>query len=487
MSEERKIYSLYQLNQSLENHIIQHFSSVNFWITAELIRINEKNGHFYMELADSNKTQTTARSQAVIWASRYRSIVTEVGAKELHGILQPGNRILLNVKIEYHAVFGLKLKVRDIDPSYSYGEIERKKQAVIEQLKKENLLLRQQKVILPTVIKRIALIGSPNTSGFRDFLNELFNNHEFHQFKIKEFPVSVQGTAAAKEIVTAFEQANQFDVDAIVLLRGGGSKMDLSLFDDYSIAKAIAVSRLPVLTGIGHETDEVVADLVARMHFTTPTAVGRHIQYEIKSFKEILRGYHDKTMQIALQVLAKNKEGFIHLNNYMSLYSREILHFWRKEFNDKEVEIYQFSRTVLFVARDGLMNLSHHLSSQLQQRMHNQRNGLDKLLNDILFQSIQRVEHERHSKIHPLLSNATLLSLQKLEREQIILSNQEELLGLLNPLRIMAAGYTISMVRGKDIKNSTIEVGDEMKTLTTDHIITSKITGKTKVKHGNNG
>jgi len=486
MSEERKIYSLTQLNQSFEKHIWEQFSQRDFWITAELIKINQKSGHFYIELADSTNDTTTARSFATIWASTYSTIVTDIGLKETQGILQPGNKVLINVKIEFHTIYGLKLKIRAIDPAYSYGEIERKRQEVIKRLKKEGIFDQQKELRLPTIIKRIALIGSPNTSGYRDFENELLVNHDFNKFVIKEFPVRVQGDAAVKEIVAAIKDANRHDADVIVILRGGGSKMDLALFDDYEISKAICNSRLPVITGIGHENDEVVADLVARVTFITPTAVARHIHYAISSFKEIMRELNDKTIQMSLQLLGESKEEFTHFNNYLSHYSRELIHYWRSTFQEKEYEILQKSRTLLYEGKDALAVLSHRTSSQLQRLVQQEGSHLERYLDRIGNLSQQKIEREKDVNLNQMLSSVHVLSQQIIDRERIVFSNQEELLALLNPLKILESGYTISTIDDQDVKNTEVKIGDEMKTLAFNYLITSKVVSKKEVKHEDN-
>lgn len=486
MPEERKIFTLTQLNQSLEKLFWDKFSESSYWITAELIKISQKSGHFYIELADSQNEKTTARSFATIWASVYQTIVSEIGLKEAQGILQPGNKVLMNVKIEYHKIYGLKLKIRDIDPTYSYGEIERKRQEVIKRLQKEELFENQKDIHLPSIIKRIILIGSPNTSGYRDFQNELFNNHNFNRFTVKEFPVRVQGEQAVKEIVDAIKEANSYDADVIVILRGGGSKMDLALFDDYGISKAICMSRLPVLTGIGHETDEVVADMVARQKFITPTAVGQYIQYAIQSFKEIMRELNDKTIQKALQLLGESREEFNHYNNYLLHHSREIIHSWQNIFQKMEHEIMQKSRTLLYLEKDTLAQFIHRTSSQLQRLVQHNRNQTDRILERVSTLSLQSVDNERDRNVKQTLSNIQLLSQQAIDRERIIFNNQAELLILLNPMKILASGYTISTIGDKDVKDSLVKEGDEMKTLSSNYLITSKVVSKKEMKNENN-
>lgn len=486
MIEERKIFSLTQLNTSLEKHFWDNFSQRDFWITAELIKINEKRGHFYMEIADSIENQTTARGFATIWASAYTKIVENVGLQELQSILQPGNKILFNVKIEYHKIYGLSLRVRAIDPNYSYGEIERKRQEVIQRLKKEELFDRQRTLRLPPIIKRIALIGSPNTSGYRDFQNELFNNHEFNKFMVKEFPVRVQGDAAVHDIVEAIKEANLYDAEVIVILRGGGSKMDLALFDDYEIAREICLSRLPVITGIGHETDIVVADLVARQHHITPTAVAVHIHYAIRSFREIMRELYDRMIQLGSATFNESKEEFLVYSNYLSHYTRELIHYWKNTFKDLEFEILQKGRTVLYSGKDELSYLSHNLSSHLQGLVHQEASHLERYKERVLNYSLQTIEREKETNLNQTLSTVKLLSKQIVERERIITSNQEELLGLLNPLKILSSGYTISTINDVDIQEVESKEGDEMKTLSSTALITSIVTKSKKIKHGDN-
>ncbi|MBW7866994.1 MAG: exodeoxyribonuclease VII large subunit [Brumimicrobium sp.] len=460
---ERKIYTLTQLNQAFERHVMKHFGSQDYWITAEIVKVNQKSGHFYLELADSMNDKTTAISSAVIWATTYASVVEKIGLKEVLGILQPGNKALLNVKLEYHSIYGLKINIRAIDPSYSYGEIERKRQEVIKKLQNEGIFLNQQDIRLPTIIKRIALIGSPETSGFRDFQNELFVNYDFNKFKVKIFPVSVQGETAIPGIVDAIKEANCYDVDVIAILRGGGSKMDLALFDDYRIAKEICLSRLPVLTGIGHETDEVVSDLVARQHFITPTAVGQFIQYGVQSFQKIMRELYDKTIQLSLQDLGGAREEFLHYNNYLTHYVRELIQYWKQTFREFGFEISEKSREYVYSEKSDLMDLSHDLTTELQRLLHREVSGLE-------------LQQER-------IFN---LSLNQLERERINLSNQEELLALLNPLKILSAGFTISTIGDQDVRDVDVQIGDEMRTLASNSLLVSKIISKTELDHGNN-
>ncbi len=483
MSAERKVYTLTQLNQSLENHFWSQFGERTFWVTAEIVKVNQKGGHYYLELADSRNNVMTAKSFATIWSRTYRLIQDQIGATELAGILKPGNDVLFALKIEFHAVYGLKLNVLNIDPTFSYGAIEKKRKEVIKKLKKEGRLEKQKEIKLPVIIKRIALIGSPDTSGFTDFKEELLNNHSYNKFKIIVFPVRVQGEYAAKEIANAVSEASCYDVDAIVLLRGGGSKMDLSIFDDYLIARSISDSRIPVLTGIGHETDRVVADLAAHTYFKTPTAVAAHIHYAISSFWEIMRDYHDKVIHRAQQMISTEREAFTHLNNYLQHYSRAMIQHWRTVFQQFENDVSAVSYNLVHETKREQDKLIHELIYQVERNVQDQRNKIDRTLDDVLVSSMNTVDNERRFALEYLLENIQSYGSNQIDRARINLENLNELLTLLNPNKMLDSGYTISTVDEQDVQTITADlIGKEMKTLTGKQLISSTIKSVKKIE-----
>lgn len=476
MSDSRKVYTLTQLNQSLENHFWKQFGERTFWVTAEVVKVNVKNGHHYLELADSKDNFTTARSFATIWARTYKMLEEQVGVAELGGILKPGNNVLFSLKIEFHSVYGLKLNVQQIDPSYSYGAIEKRRKEVIERLKKEGLLDLQKSLHLPVILKRIALIGSPDTSGFRDFQDELLNNHEFNNFSIKVFPVRVQGEKAAHELTQAVREAECYNVDVIVILRGGGSKMDLAIFDDYELAKSIASSRLPVLTGIGHETDKVVADMVAHTDLITPTAVARHIQYAIQSFWEIMRELHDKTMHYAQQQVSEERERFTHLNNYLQHYSRSIIQHWRSVFQEFEADVRTGAQLLINKAERSQKILIQDLIHQVQRNVQTEEHDLDRLFDRLFTYADQCIEQERDFILARTVERIEDYGIGTIERESVNLNTLDDLLGLLNPLKMLSAGYTISTIEEVDVHvYEGNQLGKEMKTLTSKSLIISEI------------
>ena len=225
LEETRNIYTLSALNQSLERFIRDNFALKNFWVLAEITKVQEKNGHYYLDLADSKEGKRVAEIAANMWFNTFNRVNTQLNG-ELPSIFKHGNKSLINIRIEFHPIYGLKLNILDVDPSITYGEIEKLKKETILRLKSEGLFTRQKAIYLPAIVKKIALVGSPNTSGYRDFLTEVLNNKIYTNFKVKEFSASVQGDYAVKEIVAAIKKANEYSVDLIIVVRGGGSKMD---------------------------------------------------------------------------------------------------------------------------------------------------------------------------------------------------------------------------------------------------------------------
>jgi len=197
-------------------------------------------------------------------------------------------KIMLLAVVNFHEVYGLSLNIRDIDPTYTLGEMARKRKEVIERLRKESLLELNKGLLLPLVPQRVAVISSPTAAGYGDFFNQLDNNRYGYQFVRVLFPALVQGTDAEGSIIGALRKIAKYRhlFDVAVIIRGGGSAVDLNCFDNYALAAQIARCPLPVITGIGHEKDDTVADIVAHTRMKTPTAVAEFLVSGLRSFED---------------------------------------------------------------------------------------------------------------------------------------------------------------------------------------------------------
>lgn len=245
------------------------------WVSAEIseIKVNYS-GHCYLELVEKGGDNgvPTAQARAVVWRSHYPRISGYFEA-ETGQRLASGIRILAKVLVSYHELYGFSLQITDIDPSYTLGDMERQRQQTIAQLQQDGVWDMNREATMPAVVQRIAIVSSANAAGYQDFCKELDKSP--YRFSLTLFDAFMQGAAAEESIIEALcsVAARMEDFDAVMLIRGGGSRSDLNCFNAYRLCAHVAQFPLPVVTGIGHDKDTSVADMVAHTALKTPTAV----------------------------------------------------------------------------------------------------------------------------------------------------------------------------------------------------------------------
>ncbi len=271
---ERNVIDLYTLQTQLKEGLEEMFPS-RIWVKAEISAVKSRpGGHCYMELSQSGESGLVAKATAIIWSSKFRLISPYF--QSVTGIsLQEGINVLVQVQVNYSQLYGFSLIVNDIDPEYTVGDKERERQETIARLKSEGLLDRQQSLELPPLPYRLAVISAPDAAGYRDFMRHLHENEYGFTFHTELFEAVMQGVWAPASIADALERvaSAQPSFDAVLILRGGGAKLDLACFDDYDVAAAIAKCPIPVLTAVGHDQDYHICDMVAWKFVKTPTAL----------------------------------------------------------------------------------------------------------------------------------------------------------------------------------------------------------------------
>ena len=280
----------------------------SYWVKAEISSLSERGGHLYLDIIDSPPSGgrgASAKMRATCWAGN-KEILMAYFESETGQPLQAGMSVLVEAEIQYHAVYGLSLSIVGIDPSYTLGDIARQRQQTIAQLKADGLLDAQQLLPLPTLIRRIAVISSPQAAGYEDFKHQL--DASPYRFETTLFGATMQGETAARSILAALEEISNTSLpskheelcsigrpvdgrrtlsglglpyDAVVIIRGGGATTDLSCFDNYELCAVCAQYELPVLTGIGHTRDISILDLVAHEALKTPTAVAEWLIHRL--------------------------------------------------------------------------------------------------------------------------------------------------------------------------------------------------------------
>lgn len=280
MAAQTDILSLYELNSLIKEVLRDGFPEL-YWMRAETsdVRVNQ-NGHCYLEFIekDVQGRNTIARSRAVIWSNTF-NLLKMYFESETGQPFSSGMKVLVQVSVEYHELYGMSLTVHDIDPAYTLGDQARNRAAIIRQLEVDGVIDLNKELILPMVANRIAVISSPTAAGYEDFCDQIYNNIYGFVFYTKLFPAIMQGDRAEDSIIAALEEIYAFQecFDAVVIIRGGGATSELSCFDSYLLAASCAQFPLPVITGIGHERDETVLDIVAHTRAKTPTAVAEFL------------------------------------------------------------------------------------------------------------------------------------------------------------------------------------------------------------------
>jgi exodeoxyribonuclease VII large subunit len=266
-------YSLFEINQHVRRVLALNFGEA-LWIRCEIAQVSMSQGHVYLSLLEKENDQIRAQADGVIWNSVGRKLRMELGAV-LTQLLRTGIHVLIKARPDFNERYGLKLVVEDIDPSYTMGQLELQRQAVWGRLVAEGLVERNRALSIPMVPQRLAIVSSEKAAGLADFVHHLEQNSGGYRFACRLFPTLMQGDKLKESFVHSMAQINQQAAlfDAIVVIRGGGAKLDLVAFDDYMVCAEVAGAKLPVLTGIGHETDETLLDKVAFRSFKTPTAV----------------------------------------------------------------------------------------------------------------------------------------------------------------------------------------------------------------------
>lgn len=289
MNTERHI-TLFELNR-LVREAIEDALPMEYWVEAELSECRESRGHCYMELIQKDEQTATpiAKASAKCWANKWLTIrpyFERTTGQQLHA----GMKVLLQVYPQFHEAYGFSWIVTDIDPTYTLGDMARKRQEIIQKLKAEGVFDLQKELQLPVFCQRIAVISSQTAAGYGDFCNQLADNPYGFKFETQLFPAIMQGEGVEQSIISALEQIYDMPFDCVVIIRGGGATSDMSGFDTLALAENVANFPTPIITGIGHERDESILDMISHTRVKTPTAAAALLIDHLKGVLETIEG-----------------------------------------------------------------------------------------------------------------------------------------------------------------------------------------------------
>ena len=350
-------YSLFELNEYIKQVMALNFTEA-IWVNCEISQVKEVRGQVYMEVVQHNEDNNLikAQSAAVIWYKSFLFIKKKLGDL-LPAILTEGTKVMLKVSVEFHERYGLKLNIEDIDISYTIGQMEMARQKIIEKLKKAGVMDQNSLVPLPTVIQRVAVISSATAAGFADFKAQIANNEYGYDIHIDLFPAAMQGHNTEREVCAALDTIalKQTEYDCVAIIRGGGAKLDLASFDNYNIGHKIATFPIPVITGIGHEIDSTVADMVSFTALKTPTAVAAFLIDRNMTFESDIIQAMQWINQTAKQKIEYNKLQLEQINQLIKLKPKEII-------RSEHLQLEQTKALLQQAAKYSLKELAEHRS-----------------------------------------------------------------------------------------------------------------------------
>ena len=432
MNREKRL-TLYELN-NLVREVLECEMPDEYWVEAELSECREARGHCYMELIQKDERNATpiAKASARCWASKWmlvRPYFERTTGQRLHA----GMKVLLKVYAQFHEAYGFSWIVTDIDPTYTLGDMARKRQEIIRQLKEEGVFDLQKELQLPLFCQRIAVISSETAAGYGDFCNQLADNPYGFKFETQLFPAIMQGEGVEQSIIDALgkiyseysdysEHSDYSDCpfDCVVIIRGGGATSDMSGFDTLALAENVANFPLPIITGIGHDRDESILDMVSHTRVKTPTAAAAFLIDHLKTIMDILNDSQEQIVRLAQQKLTYYKS--------------------------------QFSAIAEVLPR---------LFSNVKVR---QEARLDALNNRLILSSGNRLS-ALNSRLSTLAEHLPILLDRRLMTEKHRLQLIEEKAKSLDPALLLSRGYSITMKDGTIVRDpQTLRHGDEIET-----------------------
>lgn len=360
-SEER--LTLFELNRLVREAIECELPN-EYWVEAELSECRESRGHCYMELIEKDEQTATpiAKASAKCWASKWM-LVRPYFERTTGQRLVAGMKVLLKVYPQFHEAFGFSWIVTDIDPTYTLGDMARKRQEIIRQLKEEGVFDLQKELSLPRFCQHIAVISSETAAGYGDFCNQLFDNPYGLQFQTWLFPATMQGEDVEQSIIQALNHINAVceDFDCVVIIRGGGATSDMSGFDTLALAENVANFPLPIITGIGHDRDECILDMVSHVRVKTPTAAAAFLIDHLKTVLDQLTSLSEAIPRLFSVVKARQEA---RLDN---LYQRILMRVQQRSVTS-QADIRHLEQGLLTALQRRLTS-EHHLLEMIEEKV----------------------------------------------------------------------------------------------------------------------
>ncbi len=448
---------LSELNGLVKKAVSDAFTAP-IWIIAEISELKtNRSGHCYLALIEKDEHGDTilAQARATIWSYTFRMLKPYFEATTGQQLVE-GLKVLVSVSVEFHELYGYSLNIRDIDPTYTLGDMARRRLEIIARLKADGVSEMNKELDLPLVPQKIAVISSSTAAGFQDFVDQLTNNPQGYQFHFKLFSAIMQGNQAESSIIGALEQIYLYEdfFDIVVIIRGGGSQADLSCFDNYNLAYFITQFPLPVITGIGHEKDDSIVDLVAHTRLKTPTAVAEFLIGIVSRFELYLD-------ELAKNYIAGVDELLSTEKNKIDQFSRMLAPITREKISKKQVQLNQ----TVWKIENSVKRFINFNNAQIKRKEEfirheflifiQQRNRFLEKISRQLSSSIHRLTNGKIQQLRREWQQIEKLVLGIISEKKHHLELSYQKAKLTDPRNILLRGYSITIYNGRALKNAT--------------------------------
>ena len=350
-----KQYSLSELCAEIQE-VVENDLLERYWVRAEIASLSAR-GHCYMELVEkAEDNMLAAKVRATCWSNVY-SLLSAYFIQETGQALRVGMQVLVEVSVAFHPVYGLSLNVWNIDPTYTQGDLAKQRQATILRLTEDGVMELQQRLELPTLIRKVAVISAADAAGYGDFCDQLQNNRFGVKFEVELFAAMMQGDQAPKSIIKALNEivSEEEKWDIVVIIRGGGATTDLGCFDDYELASHCAQFPLPILSGIGHTRDMSIVDMVAHTSVKTPTAAAEWLIERVAEQVEMIR-------QLALRLQRATQHAVSQENNKLQAYLQRMSYSSKRLIMQEQNRLQMWTKTIELHSPERIFKMGYSLT-----------------------------------------------------------------------------------------------------------------------------
>lgn len=454
MQDNRKIFSLHAILNRVQQVFDELMLGKYFWVKVEVLKVNkDRRGHYYLELVEQAEDQVLAKCRATIWSRNVERCVID-GGDDLEKVVKEGAEILCYGEALFHPIYGFSLHVIHVDYAYSLGEIERKKQQTLTQLEQRGLLELNKRQSPPLVIQKIAVVASVGTSGYEDFIQHLEQNPHHFSFALTCYDTQVQGEGAVMSLVRQLEVISKENFDAVVIIRGGGSKFDLDVFNAIQVAEKIAQMPFAVFTGIGHETDRTVADYVAHTYFKTPSAVAAFILALAVAFdKRITQGAETLTDYTA-RILEQHKTKLAQVEENVGRISKFRIGEGQSYLDAQSTELAYVTKQRIQRSVSELRFVELTLETEANKLLKKNKNALMDRLTRLTLRAKQSLGLEEQKIVNTQEMIIARLR-YKLTQSKVTLAQTEEILALYNLEHLLKKGFALVRHQGKVLRADT--------------------------------